>query len=221
VIGPNGLLRTKARIFVTHGIHYLSKTDSVVMIRDGQIIEQGHFDSLMKLKSELFNLITEFGQQEESSNSIIDEPDEQDEVSSPTTLDAYEIDGVHVHKSEETAGRPKERKVSVASLHRRPSLITVRHQRKQDEEIGREGLITKEEMAKGTVSWKVYSAYLKSCSIGAVVFYLIFLIISQGVQVGRYLVFGKFEIYLRIFFFILIYLFLFIIIILIRYKCFP
>ncbi|RIA93900.1 ATP-binding cassette transporter 1 [Glomus cerebriforme] len=179
VIGSNGILRTKARIFVTHGIHYLSTTDSVVMMRDGRIVEQGHFDSLMKLKSELFNLITEFGQQE--SNNTTDESEEI--VSSPTTL-AYEIGETHVSQSEETVSQLRERRVSVTSLHRRPSLITVRNQRKQEEEIGKDGIITKEEMAKGSVSPKVYTAYAKSCGISMVIFCVIMLIISQGIQVA-------------------------------------
>jgi len=118
VVGPNGLLRTKARIFVTHGIHYLSKTDSIVMMRDGRIIEQGHFGSLMDLKSELFNLITEFGQQEDTT-------DESEEVVSPTTLETYEVDEVRVdHRSEETESKLRERRISTTSLHRRPSLVT-------------------------------------------------------------------------------------------------
>ncbi|CAG8520388.1 12933_t:CDS:10 [Funneliformis mosseae] len=179
VVGPNGLLRTKARIFITHGIHYLSQTDSVVMIRDGQIIEQGHFDSLMKLKSELFNLITEFGQQESTVDS-------EEVVSSPTTLETYDIDKANIgQESEETASRPRERRVSVASLHRRPSLITVRNGRKQGEEIGKDGLMTKEDMVKGKVAWKVYSNYIKSCGIGAVIFYLFILVISVGLSVSN------------------------------------
>jgi ABC-type proline/glycine betaine transport system ATPase subunit len=182
VIGPNGILRTKARIFVTHGIHYLSKTDSIVMMRDGRIIEQGHFDSLMRLKSELFNLITEFGQQEESVGDVTDEQ----EVSSPTTLETHEIDEAHVvHSSEETVSQLRERRVSVTSLHRRPSLIAAEGRIKQDKEIGKDGLITKEEMAKGRVSWEVYAAYAKSCGIGPTMFCLILMIISQGIQVGK------------------------------------
>ena len=176
MVCSSGILRTKARIFITHGIHYLSKTDSVVMMRDGRIIEQGHFDSLMKLKSELFNLITEFGQ--ESSN-IVDEPEEQ------TSL-TYESDEVHIdHRSEETVSQVRERRVSVPSLHRRPSLMPVENKRKQGEEIGKDGLITKEEMAKGRVSMNVYTAYARSSGIGMIIFYLIMSIISQGIQVGK------------------------------------
>lgn len=184
MIGPNGILRTKARIFVTHGIHFLSKTDSVVMMRDGKIIEQGHFDSLMKRKSELFNLIKEFGQQE--SNNLIDDVTDEPEELTPL---AFEADELHSdQRSEETVSPLRERRVSVPSIHRRSSLITVKSERKQGEEIGKDGLITKEESAKGRVAWDVYASYTKSCGFWTVTFWLITLVISQGIQVGKYMI---------------------------------
>ncbi|CAB4400795.1 unnamed protein product [Rhizophagus irregularis] len=180
VVGSNGILRTKARIFVTHGIHYLSKTDSVVMMRDGKIIEQGHFDSLMKLKSELFNLIDEFGQQEESNNLLDDETTDEPEELMPL---AYETDEVATdQRSEETVSQLRERRVSVPSIHRRASTATVKNESKREQQ--KNELITKEEMAKGSVSWQVYSSYLKSCGVVTITFWIITLVISQGIQVA-------------------------------------
>nr|CAG8546500.1 7537_t:CDS:10 [Entrophospora candida] len=175
VIGSNGLLRKKTRIFVTHGIHYLSQTDFIVMLREGKITEQGNFESLMKQKLELYNLISEFGQEE-----IV----EEEEVSSPSTIETHEIGKQsHVQKLEETSQSPNERRVSVASIHRRPSLITVRN-KKQDLETNKDAIIVKEEAAKGSVQWSVYKAYAESCSTPAVVFYITMLIIAQGAQIG-------------------------------------
>ncbi|CAJ0826241.1 3215_t:CDS:10 [Entrophospora sp. SA101] len=158
VIGSNGLLRKKTRIFVTHGIHYLSQTDFIVMLREGKITEQGNFESLMKQKLELYNLISEFETHEIGKQS-------------------------HVQKLEETSQSPNERRVSVASIHRRPSLITVRN-KKQDLETNKDAIIVKEEAAKGSVQWSVYKAYAESCSTPAVVFYLTMLIIAQGAQIA-------------------------------------
>lgn len=184
MIGSTGILRTKARIFVTHGIHYLSKTDSVVMMRDGKIIEQGHFDSLMKLKSELFNLIDEFGQQEDSNNLLDDEPTDEPKELTPL---AYETDEVATdQRSEETVSQLRERRVSVPSIHRRSSLVTVKNERKQE----KDELITKEEMAKGSVSRNVYASYIKSCGVVTITFWLITLVISQGIQVGKYVIYA-------------------------------
>lgn len=185
VIGPTGLLRSKARIFVTHGIHNLSSTNSVVMLREGRIIEQGHFDTLMKEKKELFNLISEYGQEIQGLN------EEDEEISSPTTLETYEINEATIGShTEEASGSPRERRVSVASLRRRPSVMVMNNKKQEIETSERDALITKEESAKGKVVWPVYQAYINSCSKSAVALYLFMMILGQGVQIGVFLFLG-------------------------------
>ncbi|CAF5211550.1 unnamed protein product, partial [Rotaria magnacalcarata] len=48
VIGPNGLLKNKTRILVTHGVSYLHKCDKIVVVASGEIIDHGSYDELMK-----------------------------------------------------------------------------------------------------------------------------------------------------------------------------
>ncbi|CAG8452470.1 10619_t:CDS:10 [Ambispora leptoticha] len=176
VIGPSGILRSKARIFVTHGIHNLSRANSIVMLRDGAVIEQGDFESLMKKKNELFNLISEFGQQDQS-----DQSDETSSIKSQTLVEAYEIDGADGDpKYEETTRPPRERRFSVVTLNR-PVMADVKS-RKLGVELGKESLIVREESATGSVPWSVYKAYIKSSSTVAVIVFLLLMIGSQGVQ---------------------------------------
>lgn len=47
VIGPSGLLASKARILVTNGIAFLSGCSNIAFIRHGIILETGTFDSMM------------------------------------------------------------------------------------------------------------------------------------------------------------------------------
>ncbi|CAG8548825.1 3767_t:CDS:10, partial [Scutellospora calospora] len=175
VIGPTGLLRTKARVFVTNGIHFLSRTNSLIMLRDGEIVEQGHFDELMKQKKELYNLINEYGQ-ETSFEDV-------EEIQSPEVIETYEVDEANIDfKTEATARSPRERRVSVVSLHRRPSLITVSN--KHDTEHGKDALIVNEDIIKGKVAWNVYMTYMNSCSFTGVIFFLFMLILAQSAQIG-------------------------------------
>ncbi|CAH1795308.1 unnamed protein product [Owenia fusiformis] len=47
VIGPNGLLKNKTRVFVTHGISYLPHVDQILVMNDGRISEQGSYTELL------------------------------------------------------------------------------------------------------------------------------------------------------------------------------
>ncbi|KAG0307447.1 Multidrug resistance-associated protein 1, partial [Dissophora globulifera] len=60
LIGPKGLLRDKTRILVTHGIHHLKEVNKIVVLKDGTIVEQGHYDNLMKAQQTFYQLIKEF-----------------------------------------------------------------------------------------------------------------------------------------------------------------
>ncbi|KAK9767152.1 hypothetical protein K7432_003275 [Basidiobolus ranarum] len=167
VVGPKGLLRTKARIFVTHAISYIKDANQVIMLRDGQIIEKGGFRELMDKRSELYNLISDFARDQ----SMEDTPEQDPELivgslNSAKSLEAY-MDGGKSHI------RRMSTKDSAYTL-RRASVIS----ENDDDEItqGKNGIMTVEESAKGSVSWDVYKEYAKSCSPVVVGVYLCLLV---------------------------------------------
>ena len=47
VIGPSGLLATKARILVTNSVSFLTGCNNIVLIRRGIILESGNFETIM------------------------------------------------------------------------------------------------------------------------------------------------------------------------------
>lgn len=57
VLGPNGLLRGKTRILATNSIPVLLEADSICLLRDGKIIEQGSYNQLMIMDGEIAKLI--------------------------------------------------------------------------------------------------------------------------------------------------------------------
>jgi ATP-binding cassette subfamily C (CFTR/MRP) protein 1 len=59
LIGPEGLLKDKTRVLVTHGVHHLEQVDRVVVLKDGTILEQGGYRELLKAKGVFFQLINE------------------------------------------------------------------------------------------------------------------------------------------------------------------
>ncbi|KAF9109330.1 hypothetical protein BGX27_007736 [Mortierella sp. AM989] len=60
LLGPDGLLKHKTRILVTHGINRLEQVDNILVIKDGKITESGHFSRLMAAKETFSRLISEF-----------------------------------------------------------------------------------------------------------------------------------------------------------------
>ncbi|OXB59403.1 hypothetical protein ASZ78_009703 [Callipepla squamata] len=48
VIGPDGVLKGKTRILVTHGIGFLPQVDHIVVLADGRISEMGSYQELLK-----------------------------------------------------------------------------------------------------------------------------------------------------------------------------
>ncbi|KAJ2800506.1 hypothetical protein H4R20_004032, partial [Coemansia guatemalensis] len=80
VLGPEGLLHSRARILVTNAVQYLNTADNIVMLQDGKIVEQGSFKQVASMQSKISKFI----------NQHMDSPgSEKDNV---TTLDAKNID---------------------------------------------------------------------------------------------------------------------------------
>ncbi|GJJ74129.1 ATP-binding cassette, subfamily C (CFTR/MRP), member 1 [Entomortierella parvispora] len=60
LIGPEGMLKNKTRVLVTHGIHHLEHVDKIVVLKDGLISESGDYLHLMKAKGAFYQLIRDF-----------------------------------------------------------------------------------------------------------------------------------------------------------------
>ncbi|XP_022253201.1 multidrug resistance-associated protein 1-like [Limulus polyphemus] len=48
VIGPEGLLKNKTRLLVTHGLSFLPKTDFIIVMKDGLVVESGTYKDLLE-----------------------------------------------------------------------------------------------------------------------------------------------------------------------------
>lgn len=55
VIGPDGLLKNKTRLFVTNSLSFLPQMDRILMLDKGSIVEMGTYDQLRKNEQGLFN----------------------------------------------------------------------------------------------------------------------------------------------------------------------
>uniref|UniRef100_A0A3P9Q7M5 ABC-type glutathione-S-conjugate transporter n=1 Tax=Poecilia reticulata TaxID=8081 RepID=A0A3P9Q7M5_POERE len=61
VIGPNGLLKDKTRILVTHGVSFLPCVDEVVVLVNGRVSEVGSYQSLRDSKGAFSEFLDTYG----------------------------------------------------------------------------------------------------------------------------------------------------------------
>ncbi|ORZ17222.1 multi drug resistance-associated protein MRP [Absidia repens] len=197
VIGPDGILKNKARLLVTHGISYLPKVDKVVMLRDGKIALNDTYENLMDQRTELYALMTDFGNQADRSDGDDNDDQDTDETfDNNSNTDALVDLATDIGRNEEEASLNKdtelirrERLNSISSAMsvqtlRRASMVTLNKKNKKLHMEDKERLITVEESAKGSVDSDVYKQYAKSCSAIGVAVVIIFLILAQITQVG-------------------------------------
>ncbi|NXH09840.1 MRP3 protein, partial [Bucco capensis] len=79
VIGPDGVLKGKTRILVTHSISFLPQVDHIVVLVDGKISEMGSYQDLLKQNKAFAEFLR---------NYALDEDIEEDE---PTMLEDEEV----------------------------------------------------------------------------------------------------------------------------------
>ncbi|KAL3972079.1 growth differentiation factor 15 [Sarotherodon galilaeus] len=168
VIGPNGILKNKTRILVTHGISFLPYVDEIVVLENGVISEVGSYeilrasggafskflDTYAKEQSNQRNSETDEGQDAEDFELIPDEDDAQP--------DGALEDTVSLTLKRENSIRRSQRNGSVR-LRRNTS---IKKSANADEPQKGQKLIEKETMETGQVKLAVFLQYLRAMGWG-------------------------------------------------------
>ncbi|ORY35691.1 P-loop containing nucleoside triphosphate hydrolase protein [Naematelia encephala] len=82
-----GALSGKTRILVTHALHFLPYVDNIILMDDGQIVEQGTYNELKTNGKAFARLVEEFGAEEEH-----DQEDEREQQAIEFADPAHKID---------------------------------------------------------------------------------------------------------------------------------
>ncbi|KAJ8094347.1 hypothetical protein PM082_010781 [Marasmius tenuissimus] len=164
VIGPNGILATKARILVTNSVSFLSQFDELLFVRRGIILERGNYPTLMASEeSELAKLVRGHGTGSGSSTPLLKH----------TSGSATPIEG---------------------ELSEEPSLLSEKIRRRGSfgkaatsgpEPVRQNGPVglSQEHKEQGTVKWSVYGEYIKAASKTASFFFVLLSVLSQILSV--------------------------------------
>ncbi|KAF9961946.1 Multidrug resistance-associated protein 1 [Mortierella alpina] len=184
LLGPCGLLKDKARVLVTHGIHHLQEVDQIVVLSDGSIAEKGTYDELMAGREAFSRLIKEYTiaeRRKSQSASLVEKRYSQiivagessaiENISPEDDLD----DGEHISE-----GTAKDQ----WTLHGGTSEEIARQSIKDEKKDTRADIIVIETMAQGDVGMGVILAYAEAASYrNAAVIFSLFLL-AQGCLVS-------------------------------------
>lgn len=66
VLSHNGLLGSKTRVLVTHGVTYLPQMDNIVVLKDGEISEFGTYTELMEKRGAFAEFLVQYLSEEDS-----------------------------------------------------------------------------------------------------------------------------------------------------------
>ncbi|KAF8948891.1 Multidrug resistance-associated protein 1 [Haplosporangium gracile] len=170
LIGPGGLLKDKTRLLVTHGLYHLSEVDQVLVMKDGTISENGHFDELLAAKRGFYQLNLEFSvtankHRKKSANRTATSPTNTTLETGSETAD--DTDAATVVTPAGTTSN-QDTKTSNNDEELKPAA----------------GLVTAEKMVSGGVGWHMFMVYAKAASYTNIIFIIIFYILVEVAQVG-------------------------------------
>jgi ATP-binding cassette subfamily C (CFTR/MRP) protein 1 len=156
VIGPNGLLANKTRVFVTHGLAFSKECSRIVVMDQGRIVEEGTSDDLRAQGGLFANMMNHY-----TKNDA-----EQDDVSVDHDVQPVDADDSFI----------------VQSLSKLPSTESLDvFESGKSKANGK--MIQEESKAEGAVSKHVYWTYIRACGTTWVAIYLFLLVIAQALSV--------------------------------------
>lgn len=169
VLGPNGILKSKARILCTNAVNFLPKVDQIIMLRRGIILERGTYADAMTNTSEIHKLITGLGKQSTNNSSgaatpMLQIPDESDEE---------DFDDGSIQEKRHIVRR-------LSAGMRRASVISIKQAKRDALRDLRESAKPKEHSEKGSVKLDVYKRYVRAASRIGVAIFVIFMISGQA-----------------------------------------
>ncbi|KAF9352349.1 Multidrug resistance-associated protein 1 [Mortierella sp. AD094] len=154
LIGPNGLLKNKTRVLVTHGIHHLEHVDQIVVFKDGMISETGEYRQLINARGAFHQLIKDY---------LV------------TTTSKHKNDS---SKGENDPDEDSQRKIHVAEE------ATVTKDDGGDNRHGIGELVTEEKMEDGRVGWDVAATYARAVSYRKTFICVVLFILGQGSHIS-------------------------------------
>nr|CAD7258793.1 unnamed protein product [Timema shepardi] len=201
VIGPAGMLRKKTRMLVTHGITFLPEVDLIVVLKDGEVSEEGTYKELLEKKGAFAEFLVQHLQEiaaDSTSEADLDELKQQLEGAigveelqqklnkAISRLSDSRSDLGSVGDRSRSGSFKRQQSVdssnSVKSYHGDAMKST--EDKSSKAPIVGQKLIEVEKAEIGSVKWPVFSHYLRAIGVFLTASTLIFNAVFQGFSIG-------------------------------------
>ncbi|CAG2109404.1 unnamed protein product [Medioppia subpectinata] len=214
VIGPNGMLKNKTRVLVTHRISVLSKCDQIIVMKDGFISEFGSYKQLLENRGDFAEFlmshinegnngfISEFGSYKqllenrgdfaEFLMSHINEgnDEEMDEEEMQLIDEVVTSDSIHRQrsrtKSSDSYSKGLERRRTQSNASKVSKVSAKQESDKTlEQKLKKMSKLTEAEKSEtGSVKWSVYWAYFQRIGLIGTCAILVSYIASSAFNVG-------------------------------------
>ncbi|KAK9886056.1 hypothetical protein WA026_014839 [Henosepilachna vigintioctopunctata] len=185
VIGPRGILRGKTKVLVTHTINYLPQVDQILVMKDGQISENGTYKQLLDKKGAFAEFLIN------NLNIIMEEGNEDFHELRNQLDDALTVSQDLAIELQRHRSRISESEVPLENVEDIKSHSSVLKQR-SGSVVGNTGtqskpgekLIDAEKAETGRVRFAVYKYYLISIGISITLIVALLNVAFQAFSIG-------------------------------------
>ncbi|XP_072938928.1 multidrug resistance-associated protein 1 isoform X2 [Epargyreus clarus] len=178
VIGPNGLLKGKTRVWVTHNVSYLAQTDLVLVLRGGEVSEAGSYAQLLDKKGAFAEfLLHHLSDAERTSPEELDDIKQELESKLGSEFQNKLQRARSLSESTSESEQPASGDRAGSVKRRTPEAAPADLKEKNK-------LIEAEKTETGSVKWSVYKHYLMSVGMCATTLTVLMNLVLQVFQVG-------------------------------------
>ncbi|MCJ8749120.1 hypothetical protein PDJAM_G00172600 [Pangasius djambal] len=190
VIGPNGLLKNKTRILITHGISFLPHVDEIFVVVDGVVSEVGSYNSLRASKGAFSEFLDTYAKEENKSNEQKESASDIEEVDIVPESQEPQPDSPAEDVVSDTLKRENSLRHSQRHAMRNGSIKVRRNSSARPKKVTEESkkgqrLIEKETMETGKVKLSVYLQYLRSVGWGFTTMFITVYFIQNVAFIGQ------------------------------------
>ncbi|XP_069159719.1 multidrug resistance-associated protein 1 [Procambarus clarkii] len=192
VIGPQGVLKGKTRILVTHGVAFLPQVDKIVVLRKGEVTEQGTYGELLEKKGAFQEFLLQYlSEKEEEDETLEDLEDIKMQLEEKLGKEALERqlslkrqDSERRRAQQEANGIPVKKRSKTLSESESVKERSAGPPHAAPPEKVAHKLIETEKAETGKVSVGVYGYFIRAIGVVSVLLTVVFYFLSQACSVG-------------------------------------